>query len=140
MLCLGCTEHEVLTAEAQAQLHFPMLMDHCLLQTHMAKQVTEVYCMHSSDCYRSGPAASSKVSQTLWTDGRQGCHGLTPLEGLEGLTRLVRGTSPPGMELPVMLQPFIQHRGCLFKARLVLLSDWCCYHAANQYETLVFQN
>ena len=55
------------------------------------------------------------LAKPFWTDGRQGSHGLALLEGAEGLRRLVRGTGPPGVDLPVMLQPFIEHGGCLFK-------------------------
>lgn len=57
------------------------------------------------------------LAKPYWTDGRQGCHGLALLQGPEGLKRLVKGTGPPGVELPVMLQPFIEHGGCLFKVR-----------------------
>lgn len=57
------------------------------------------------------------LAKPYWTDGRQGCHGLALLHGLEGLKRLVDGTGPPGVELPVMLQPFIEHGGCLFKVQ-----------------------
>ena len=49
------------------------------------------------------------------TDGRQGSHGLALVHSLEGLKQLVNGTGPPGVALPVMLQPFIEHGGCLFK-------------------------
>ena len=66
------------------------------------------------------------LAKPFWTDGRQGCHGLALLQGLEGLKRLVKGTGPPGVELPVMLQPFIEHGGCLFKASLTVTLWHCC--------------
>ena len=43
------------------------------------------------------------------------CYGLALIHSLEGLKRLVNGTGPPGVAPPVMLQPFIEHGGCLFK-------------------------
>lgn len=55
------------------------------------------------------------LAKPYYTDGRQGSHGLALVENAEGLRKLVRGTGPPGVALPVMLQPFIEHGGCLFK-------------------------
>ncbi|KAL3153842.1 hypothetical protein ABBQ32_013417 [Trebouxia sp. C0010 RCD-2024] len=55
------------------------------------------------------------LAKPYYTDGRQGSHGLALIEDIDGLRRLVRGTGPPGIALPVMLQPFIEHGGCLFK-------------------------
>ncbi|KAL0023712.1 hypothetical protein WJX79_006335 [Trebouxia sp. C0005] len=55
------------------------------------------------------------LAKPYFTDGRQGSHGLALIQNLEGLKRLVKGTGPPGVALPVMLQPFIEHGGCLFK-------------------------
>lgn len=57
------------------------------------------------------------LAKPYFTDGRQGSHGLALVQNLEGLKRLVNGTGPPGVALPVMLQPFIEHGGCLFKVR-----------------------
>lgn len=65
------------------------------------------------------------LAKPYFTDGRQGSHGLALIQNLEGLKRLVKGTGPPGVALPVMLQPFIEHGGCLFKVRL-------CRHAAHE--------
>lgn len=55
------------------------------------------------------------LAKPFFTDGRQGSHGLALINNMEGLKKLVKGTGPPGVTLPVMLQPFIEHRGCLFK-------------------------
>ena len=55
------------------------------------------------------------LAKPFFTDGRQGSHGLALINNMEGLRKLVKGTAPPGVTLPVMLQPFIEHRGCLFK-------------------------
>ena len=57
------------------------------------------------------------LAKPYYTDGRQGSHGLALVDSIEGLKRLVRGTGPPGIALPVMLQPFIDHGGCLFKVK-----------------------
>lgn len=59
------------------------------------------------------------LAKPYYTDGRQGSHGLALVEDIEGLRQLVRGTGPPGIALPVMLQPFIEHGGCLFKVQHV---------------------
>ncbi len=63
------------------------------------------------------------LAKPYFTDGRQGSHGLALIKNLEGLKRLVNGTGPPGVALPVMLQPFIEHGGCLFKVRLLHTSS-----------------
>lgn len=55
------------------------------------------------------------LAKPYFTDGRHGCHGLALIENIQGFKRLVKGTGPPGVALPVMLQPFIEHGGCLFK-------------------------
>ncbi|DBA95946.1 TPA: hypothetical protein ACH3X1_001467 [Trebouxia sp. C0004] len=59
------------------------------------------------------------LAKPYFTDGRQGSHGLALVHSLEGLERLVKGTGPPGVALPVMLQPFIEHGGCLFKVYVI---------------------
>jgi len=59
------------------------------------------------------------LAKPYFTDGQQGSHGLALIQNLEGLKRLVKGTGPPGVALPVMLQPFIEHGGCLFKVCLL---------------------
>lgn len=65
------------------------------------------------------------LAKPYYTDGRQGSHGLALVDDIEGLKRLVRGTGPPGIALPVMLQPFIDHGGCLFKVQPHLFSMAC---------------
>lgn len=68
------------------------------------------------------------LAKPYYTDGRQGSHGLALVDDIEGLKRLVRGTGPPGIALPVMLQPFIDHGGCLFKVHphLCSMACWAC--------------
>ena len=59
------------------------------------------------------------LAKPFFTDGRQGSHGLALIDCMEGLKKLVNGTGPPGVTLPVMLQPFIEHKGCLFKVHIL---------------------
>ena len=60
------------------------------------------------------------VAKPLWADGRPGSHALAILRTQEGLRQLVSQAqaTPPaaaGLSLPVAVQPYIEHGGCLFK-------------------------
>ena len=109
-----------------AQLHVPLLANHFLICGRTARQSRLLIVLLHAGCTEDEAVTAVDQAQLhfpmlakpFWTDGRQGCHGLALIEGLEGLKRLVKGTGPPGVELPAMLQPFIEHGGCLIKARL----------------------
>ena len=58
------------------------------------------------------------LAKPLWADGRDGAHGLAVVHDEGGLAQLVGGGGPRGIRLPVMLQQYVEHGGCLFKARL----------------------
>ena len=57
------------------------------------------------------------LAKPLWADGRDGAHGLAVVHDEGGLAQLVGGGGPRGIRLPVMLQQYVEHGGCLFKAR-----------------------
>ena len=57
------------------------------------------------------------LAKPLWADGRDGAHGLAVIHNEGGLAQLVGGRGPRGIRLPVMLQQYVEHGGCLFKAR-----------------------
>jgi len=57
------------------------------------------------------------LAKPLWADGRDGAHGLAVIHDEAGLAQLVGGRGPRGFCLPVMLQQYVEHGGCLFKAR-----------------------
>jgi len=57
------------------------------------------------------------LAKPLWADGRDGAHGLAVVHDEAGLAQLVGGRGPRGFCLPVMLQQYVEHGGCLFKAR-----------------------
>ncbi|KAK9822224.1 hypothetical protein WJX81_000985 [Elliptochloris bilobata] len=55
------------------------------------------------------------LAKPLWADGRDGAHGLAVIHDEAGLVQLVEGRGLRGFRLPVMLQQYVEHGGCLFK-------------------------
>ena len=52
----------------------------------------------------------------LWTDGREGSHGLAVLHDLRSLEKLMLGHVSSDLKPPLVLQQFVEHGGVLFKA------------------------
>jgi inositol-1,3,4-trisphosphate 5/6-kinase/inositol-tetrakisphosphate 1-kinase len=55
------------------------------------------------------------LCKPLWTDGREGSHGLAVLHDLEELGRLLRGGVSSEFKPPLVVQEFVEHGGVLFK-------------------------
>lgn len=55
------------------------------------------------------------LGKSLWADGRSGSHGLTVIRDLEGLSQMITGPRPSIPSLPIILQQYTPHGGCLFK-------------------------
>ncbi len=53
----------------------------------------------------------------LWTDGREGSHGLGVLHDMEALGRLLSGQVSRDLQPPLVVQQFVEHGGVLFKVR-----------------------
>jgi len=52
----------------------------------------------------------------LWTDGREGSHGLAVLHDIKSLEKLVVGQSHD-LQPPLVVQQFVEHGGVLYKVR-----------------------
>ena len=59
------------------------------------------------------------VAKPLWADGREGAHGLAVLQDVKGVEQVVQGDAPASLSGTLLLSPFVQHGGCLFKVLLV---------------------
>lgn len=59
------------------------------------------------------------LAKPVWADGREGSHALAVVGTQAGLRRLVEGRaageSAGHFALPVLLQQYVDHGGCLFK-------------------------
>lgn len=53
----------------------------------------------------------------MWTDGREGSHGLAVLHSLELLSEILQGRLSSDLKPPVMVQQFVSHGGVLYKVR-----------------------
>lgn len=51
----------------------------------------------------------------LWTDGREGSHGLAVLYDLQGLHLLMHGNVSAELKPPLVVQQFVEHGGVLYK-------------------------
>ncbi len=51
----------------------------------------------------------------LWTDGREGSHGLALLHDLQALERLLQGSVSSELKPPMVVQQFVEHGGVLYK-------------------------
>ena len=51
----------------------------------------------------------------LWTDGREGSHGLAVVHDLGSMRRLLQGEVSPDLKPPVVVQQFVEHGGVLYK-------------------------
>lgn len=51
----------------------------------------------------------------LWTDGREGSHGLAVLHDMAALGRLLEGSVSSELKAPLVVQQFVEHGGVLFK-------------------------
>lgn len=58
------------------------------------------------------------LCKPLWTDGREGSHGLAVLHDLEALGRLLKGAVSSEFKPPLVVQQFVEHGGVLFKVRI----------------------
>ncbi len=55
------------------------------------------------------------LAKPVWADGRDGSHALAVLGTEAGLQQLVEGQGAGGFGLPVLVQQYVDHGGCLFK-------------------------
>ncbi|KAK9813331.1 hypothetical protein WJX73_000585 [Symbiochloris irregularis] len=55
------------------------------------------------------------VAKPLWADGREGAHGLAVLLDERGVQQVAQGEGPVGLGDHLLLSPFVDHGGCLFK-------------------------
>lgn len=53
----------------------------------------------------------------LWTDGREGSHGLAVLHDMAALGRLLHGEVSLELKPPLVVQQFVDHGGLLYKVR-----------------------
>lgn len=57
----------------------------------------------------------------LWTDGREGSHGLAVLHDLAALGQLLQGAMSSEVQPPLVVQQFVDHGGMLYKVRARVL-------------------
>ena len=55
------------------------------------------------------------VVKPVWTDGREGSHGLAVVHDMESLSNLLAGEAGSSVKPPVVIQEFVEHGGVLFK-------------------------
>jgi hypothetical protein len=55
------------------------------------------------------------LCKPLWTDGREGSHGLAVLHDLGSLDQLLEGSVSSEFKAPLVVQQFVEHGGVLFK-------------------------
>ncbi len=55
------------------------------------------------------------LAKPVWADGREGSHALAVIATEAGLQQLVEGRAGGDFGLPVLLQQYVPHGGCLFK-------------------------
>ena len=55
------------------------------------------------------------VVKPVWTDGREGSHGLAVVHDMPSLSSLLSGAASTGVKPPVVIQEFVDHGGVLFK-------------------------
>lgn len=87
------------------------------LQVEILEGATE------SDAQAASAAAGLSpplLCKPLWTDGREGSHGLAVLHDLESLGRLLRGAVSSEFKPPLVVQQFVEHGGVLFKVGCAL--------------------
>lgn len=53
----------------------------------------------------------------LWTDGREGSHGLAVLHDMAALNKVLQGCVCAALKPPLVVQQFVDHGGVLFKVR-----------------------
>jgi inositol-1,3,4-trisphosphate 5/6-kinase/inositol-tetrakisphosphate 1-kinase len=51
----------------------------------------------------------------LWTDGREGSHGLALLHDVEALGKILQGSISKELKPPLVVQQFVEHGGVLYK-------------------------
>ncbi len=61
----------------------------------------------------------------LWTDGREGSHGLAVLHEMHTLDRLLSGQVSSDLQPPLVVQQFVEHGGVLFKVRVPCCDNMC---------------
>lgn len=60
----------------------------------------------------------------LWTDGREGSHGLAVLHDTDSLQQVLSGQVPSELQPPLVVQQFVQHGGVLFKVSQASHIHW----------------
>lgn len=55
----------------------------------------------------------------LWSDGREGSHGLAVLHDLQSMGKLLQGAISSDLKPPLVVQQFVEHGGVLYKV------GWC---------------
>lgn len=64
----------------------------------------------------------------LWTDGREGSHGLAVLHDMGALGRILQGSVSSDVKPPLVVQQFVEHGGVLYKVRGPQLRVHCVCH------------
>lgn len=55
------------------------------------------------------------IIKPVWTDGREGSHGLAVVHDMPSFSKLLRGSIESSVKPPVVIQEFVEHGGVLFK-------------------------
>ena len=55
----------------------------------------------------------------LWTDGREGSHGLAVVHDMASMRKLLQGEVSPDLKPPIVVQEFVEHGGVLYKVSIV---------------------
>ncbi|GFR52555.1 hypothetical protein Agub_g15143 [Astrephomene gubernaculifera] len=62
----------------------------------------------------------------LWTDGREGSHGLAVLHDMAALGRVLGGDVSSALKPPLVVQQFVEHGGVLFKVYVLGMRTVVC--------------
>ncbi|KAG2493670.1 hypothetical protein HYH03_008184 [Edaphochlamys debaryana] len=62
----------------------------------------------------------------LWTDGREGSHGLAVLHDLGVLGKVLQGAVSDELKPPLVVQQFVEHGGVMFKVYVLGGRTVCC--------------
>lgn len=86
------------------------------VQAPVQIEITEDMPIHEAEelLARSGMQPPLLV-KPVWTDGREGSHGLAVVHDLPSLGKLLRGTVCSSLRPPVVVQQFVEHGGVLHK-------------------------
>jgi inositol-1,3,4-trisphosphate 5/6-kinase/inositol-tetrakisphosphate 1-kinase len=58
------------------------------------------------------------IVKPVWTDGREGSHGLAVVHDMVSLINLLKGSVQSSVKPPAVIQEFVEHGGVLFKVMI----------------------